>query len=152
MDSSTRAEQIQQAETLYEGPSDESIRAGHEVRDVSIRAMLWLAAAVFGVVVVVIAVLLVWMSQLEAFAVRSDPERSPLAEPGPVTAAPRLQATPVRDYLEYRRQQEETLDSYGWVDRENGIVRVPVSRAMELILEQGLPEPSGFTETAEDEP
>jgi hypothetical protein len=28
------------------------------------------------------------------------------------------------------------LDSYGWVDRERGLVRLPIERAMELTLER----------------
>src|SRR5581483_882040 len=35
--------------------------------------------------------------------------------------------------------QNEKLNSYGWIDRSNGIVRIPIDRAMDLILERGLP-------------
>jgi len=31
------------------------------------------------------------------------------------------------------------LQSYGWVDRSIGMVRMPIDRAMELVVEQGLP-------------
>jgi hypothetical protein len=37
-------------------------------------------------------------------------------------------------------EEEQELNSYGWVDAGNGIARVPIDRAMELIVEQGLPE------------
>lgn len=134
MDSSTHADPI------HEPPAEDSIRAGHEVRDVNIRVLLWLGAAVAGGVIIVLIVLQLLLSGLESSASEADPELSPLASE-PATAAPRLQSTPVHDYLEYRRQQEETLNSYGWVDRQKEVVRVPVSRAMELILEQGLPVP-----------
>lgn len=36
-------------------------------------------------------------------------------------------------------QQDAKLNSYGWVDRNNGIVRIPIDRAMELIAQRGLP-------------
>ena len=36
--------------------------------------------------------------------------------------------------------EEQELNSYGWVDAGNGITRIPIDRAMDLILEQGLPE------------
>jgi len=36
-------------------------------------------------------------------------------------------------------QQNEKLNSYGWTDRSNGIVRIPIARAMDLILQRGLP-------------
>ena len=31
------------------------------------------------------------------------------------------------------------IESYGWVDQKQGIVRVPIKRAMELLVERGLP-------------
>jgi hypothetical protein len=43
------------------------------------------------------------------------------------------QMTSIRD------RQMEKLNSYGWVDRSNGIVRIPIDRAVELILQRGLP-------------
>ena len=36
-------------------------------------------------------------------------------------------------------QEENTLYSYGWVDEKAGIVRIPIDRAMDLIVERGLP-------------
>ena len=35
--------------------------------------------------------------------------------------------------------QDQTLYSYGWVDEKAGTVRVPIERAMELIVQRGLP-------------
>lgn len=37
------------------------------------------------------------------------------------------------------KAQNDDLNSYGWVDRRNGVVRIPVDRAMDLILQRGLP-------------
>ena len=36
-------------------------------------------------------------------------------------------------------RQTEKLNSYGWVDRSNGIVRIPIDRAMDLLAQRGLP-------------
>ncbi|MCZ7648787.1 MAG: hypothetical protein M5U26_26605 [Planctomycetota bacterium] len=36
--------------------------------------------------------------------------------------------------LEVRAQHELELKTYGWVDKEKGVVRVPIERAMELLL------------------
>ncbi len=52
---------------------------------------------------------------------------------------PRLQVTPLQDLASYRAQQEQTLHSYGWVDRKNGVVRIPIERAMDLLIQRGLP-------------
>ncbi len=39
----------------------------------------------------------------------------------------------------FRLQEEQKLHSYGWVDQNAGVVRIPIDRAMELIAERGLP-------------
>jgi hypothetical protein len=52
---------------------------------------------------------------------------------------------PVLEYSEraqfgdYLAKQDLTLESYDWVDQKNGVVRIPIERAMDLIAERGLP-------------
>jgi hypothetical protein len=36
-------------------------------------------------------------------------------------------------------QEEETLASYGYVDKNAGTIRIPIDRAMDLIAQRGLP-------------
>jgi hypothetical protein len=38
-----------------------------------------------------------------------------------------------------RAAEDAALDSYGWVDKDAGIVRIPVDRAMEILAKKGLP-------------
>lgn len=38
-----------------------------------------------------------------------------------------------------RLEEENTLYSYGWVDEKAGTVRIPIERAMELLVQRGLP-------------
>jgi hypothetical protein len=35
--------------------------------------------------------------------------------------------------------RDEKLTSYGWVDKEGGVTRLPIDRAMEVMLEKGFP-------------
>jgi hypothetical protein len=37
---------------------------------------------------------------------------------------------------EQRVREAEELNNYGWADREQGVVRLPVERAMELVLQE----------------
>lgn len=55
------------------------------------------------------------------------------------TPGPRLQTQPFKDVYLLRQSERLTLDSYGWVDQDNGIVRVPIREAMRLTVERGLP-------------
>jgi len=38
-----------------------------------------------------------------------------------------------------RMEEEKTLYSYGWVDEKAGTVRIPIERAMNLLVQRGLP-------------
>jgi hypothetical protein len=42
-------------------------------------------------------------------------------------------------YAELAKKQEKALASYGWIDRQAGVVHIPIERAIDLVLEQGLP-------------
>src|SRR5205823_14080578 len=62
----------------------------------------------------------------------------------PVTPArefpqPRLLTKPGATPAELRAAEDSDLNSYGWVDRTSGIARIPIDRAMQLLLERGLP-------------
>jgi hypothetical protein len=52
---------------------------------------------------------------------------------------PRLQGQPTKDLVEMRREEDEALSTYGWVDPQAGVVRIPIDRAMDRVLERGLP-------------
>jgi hypothetical protein len=54
--------------------------------------------------------------------------------------APVLQVDPNRDLAEMRRDEENRLTSYGWVDRAHGKVHIPIDRALGLTLQRGLPD------------
>lgn len=48
-----------------------------------------------------------------------------------------------QDLEETRREADQRLHSYGWIDKDAGIARVPISRAMEIIAREGLGPESG---------
>jgi hypothetical protein len=52
---------------------------------------------------------------------------------------PRLQVSAPNDLKQYQAAQGEILNSYGWVDQKAGIVRIPIDRAMDILLQKGLP-------------
>lgn len=57
----------------------------------------------------------------------------------PLPPAPRLEARPGQTLQELRANEQARLHSYGWADEEAGVVRIPIERAMELIIQRGLP-------------
>lgn len=52
---------------------------------------------------------------------------------------PRLETDERGQLDSIRIKEEETLNSYGWVDESAGVVRIPIQQAMQRLVEQGLP-------------
>src|SRR5205823_11440163 len=73
---------------------------------------------------------------------------APFAAERPVPPPPRIQSNPGADMQSYWQSQQTLLNTYGWIDRQNGIVRMPIDRAMEVLLERGLPTRSTSTPEA----
>lgn len=108
---------------------------GYERRDFNsrliLRAALWLLAALFASFVIV-KLFADYMGGGSPGAHRTEPPHGDMA-------GPRLQANPSVDLARFRATEEERLHSYGWVDRQAGIIHMPIERAMELTAQRGLP-------------
>ena len=52
---------------------------------------------------------------------------------------PRLQTNPREDLRDLRAQEDAILGSYALVDKDRGVVRIPIDEAMKLIVQRGLP-------------
>jgi hypothetical protein len=113
----------------------------HEQSDVNIRAILGFGAALFVVAAVVHVLIYVLFGYFDSRENAKVPAEYPLAatqehrEP----PEPRLQTDPRQDLADLRAKEDEVLASYGWVDKNAGLVRIPIDAAVKLTLERGLP-------------
>ena len=126
---------------------------GYETRDANVRG-------VFGFLVVlslvlVFTALLCWalFRHFSAGQAHRAPA-SPFSETRQLPTGPQLQVNPRQDLLRFRAEQEQSLESYAWESREDGTVRVPIERAMQMLLQKGLPvavsaSPNGTSSDAE---
>jgi hypothetical protein len=112
---------------------------GYERTDANIRSIRNFIVGLF--VFIGISVLL--MIGLFRFLYRTGqadmPAPTPMEARRVLPPAPRLQISPTNDIEALRNNEERMLNTYGWVDRNAGVVRIPVSRAIDLLLERGLP-------------
>ena len=112
----------------------------HETADASVRSLV-----IFGICMsITIAITCVGMWGLFRYYAGHQtlgPPASPFtqARPLPPLGKPRLQAAPRQDLEQMLQQQNQILNSYGWVDQKSGIVRIPIERAMDVLLQRGLP-------------
>ena len=115
---------------------------GHETRDVNLRLIvISLLGLTLLIIVSLLAVqgLLVFLNTQQAGNAAPLP---PLAQEQ-MPPEPRLQASPVEDLSILRAEEDAVLNNYGWVNKEAGVVHIPIERAMELTIERGLPVRSG---------
>ncbi|HUO25888.1 MAG TPA: hypothetical protein VMU61_09480 [Candidatus Aquilonibacter sp.] len=71
--------------------------------------------------------------------VPADTRHIPRNYPETAFPNPRLEEDERDQLNQVRLKEEQTLNSYGWVDKDKGIVRIPIERAMDLIAQRGLP-------------
>jgi hypothetical protein len=119
------------------GPRDQ-LRRGHETSDANIRNLI-----IFGVGLccLVIAGLLVSGVVFHYFVGHQGlgPPASPFENVRMLPPEPRLQVSAPKDLKQYKAAQGDILNSYGWVDQNAGIVRIPIDRAMDILVQKGLP-------------
>jgi hypothetical protein len=113
--------------------------SGHEHTD----ANVWIIVK-FGIWLAISAVVIhVGLGFLFALFVKQSEEtvvEFPLAgQEHRLPAAPRLQQFPENEFHEFRLREDAVLQQYGWVNRETGVVRMPIEQAMRLAVERGLP-------------
>ena len=113
----------------------------HETSDVNIRAILGFGAALFVVAVVVHLLIYVLFGYFNGRENAKVPAEYPLAatEGHREPPEPRLQIDPRQDLADLRAKEDDVLASYGWVDKNAGIVRIPIDAAVKLTLQRGLP-------------
>ena len=125
---------------------------GYERRDANIRVLLqfgfWLA-----VLLIVVLFVMRWTFGFLSKEEPLGPPPTPFENARVLPPQPRLQVQPHMDLKTYCDQQLNGLNSYGWVDQQNGVVHIPVDRAIDKLLQQGLPtRPTGEANAAGNPP
>jgi len=99
-----------------------------------------MSAILIAVVVVISGLVGLLYIYLNASQAARNAHPPPLVEEAQgLPPGPRLQRNPVQDMQQMQTEQDAILNSYGWVDKNAGVVRIPIERAIELTLERGLP-------------
>jgi hypothetical protein len=108
----------------------------HQGTDVKFSAIIT-AAAIFVVIAafIHIGVWLLYRYVREEDRAR-DVRRTFLETKAPVPPEPRLQVDPSEEFQKYLQQEKEILNSYAWTSRADGKVRIPIDRAMDLVVEK----------------
>ena len=121
--------------TKAAGNSPECERSDADTRGVWLTA----GALLLGVVVVMLLMIALFNVLMEVHPMHRATD-SPFVAERASPPEPRLQVNPAAELQRLREAEQSLLTTYGWVDQEAGIVRIPIERAMEIVAERGLPE------------
>jgi len=125
---------------LEYGPTPPGAKYEHTDIDTSVgyKFALWLVVAMLISVGIVYGTF--WFFENQTQSADAAAQQYPLAVgQAKNPPAPNLQTQPFKDVYLLRQGEAEKLGSYGWVDKQGGIARIPIDRAMELTLQRGLP-------------
>ncbi len=115
--------------------------SNYEHTDADVRSIVRFGVWLVAVAVVTHLLLAGGFEGLKFWRTERGEARYPLAagQQQPKPPAPLLQQNPANEMATFRSQDEGALHSYGWVDKANGKVHIPIEEAIRLTLERGLP-------------
>ena|ERR1700680_510881 len=119
---------------------DRRLEHRHEHGGVNVTAIVTLA---IGLIVLTAASIFGLNGLLRHFEMRENANQAAPALSNIVASKlppePRLQDNAVQDLQQMRAAEDQILNSYGWVDQQKGVVRIPIGRAIDLLAQRGLP-------------
>jgi hypothetical protein len=119
---------------------------GYEKSDAHLKSVAMLVVLTVGIALAgVVSMWFLFGYIVERHASRDTPP-SPLADTRAPFTGPRLQVSQPQNMKAMKAAEQEVLESYHWVDRDGGIVRIPIERAIDLLADRGLPTKAGGEE------
>ena len=115
-------------------PSKESQELGYETSDAHIKPMI-----VSGIVILLLMAgsfigIIPLFKILDYYQPLFDEPTPPMASERVFQLSePRLEIAPPRQNYFYKRETNQQISSYAWIDRDMKIARIPVDRAIKLV-------------------
>ncbi len=122
-----------------QGGTGRTAGRSYERRDLRVRNIALFAVALMAVLLLAHFILRGVFAGLRERSERADRPRSPLRQARVVPPEPRLQTNPGEDLEALRRDEDRRLGTYGWIDRDHRVLRIPLDQAIDQLLRRGLP-------------
>lgn len=109
---------------------------GHETKEVSVPFVftsLW--ALIIGTFLVALLVIGIF----QFFKNTYHPDEAAKASQQVIPPAPRIDSHPAEELQSIRAREDHILNTYAVIDPKQGIVRVPIDRAIDMLSQKGLP-------------
>jgi len=116
----------------------ESLARHYEQDDVDVSAIMRFGAVIFVSAIVICLVLWIVVRTWTGHNLASEVQLPPALVTPPPVPGPGLDAQPEENLEMMLEHQNEWLHTYGWLDRDGGVVHIPIDQAMQLLVEQGV--------------
>jgi len=122
----------------------------YEHEDLSSRGVIYFMIGLAVVVVIIYVIVFGMYHFLDTYEKAHQTPISPMVTPEADTRAvthadtqafpqPRLEENERNQLRQFIEDEDRKLATYNWVDKDKGVVQIPIDRAMDLIVERGLP-------------
>ena len=140
-------EQIRNSQTPNHGTNG---HGGYEHEDLSPTGVIYFMIGLAVVVVVIYFIVFGMYRFLDTYEKAHQPAMSPMVTPQGDTRTvthdntqafpePRLEESERTQLRQIIEDQDRKLATYNWVDKDKGMVQIPIDRAMDLLVQRGLP-------------
>ena len=110
--------------------------AGHETSEVSVRFIV-ISLSVLLVGTFLVALLVIGIFRFFSYTYQT--QESAKQSQQQIPPQPRIEVEPFQQLIDVHAREEHVLSSYAWVDKQQGIVRIPIDQAIDAIAKKGLP-------------
>lgn len=122
-----------------QGGSGRTAGHTHETKDMSVKLVIWFGLALTATLIGSHFLLKEVFAGFSGWAARMDKPHPPLRMDRVVPPEPRLEEKPMGDLEGLRREEDRRLETYGWIDRNRKILRIPIEHAMDRLIQKGVP-------------
>ena len=112
---------------------------GYEVTDVPTPPIWRFLGYLFAITFASIALTYGMFQVLKSYNEAQDAPPTAMEQQRTLPSGTRLQVNEPQDLKTFRANEAKAINSYAWEDKNVKVVRIPVSRAMEIVAEKGLP-------------
>ena len=109
---------------------------GHETKEVSVP---FIFASLSALIIGAFLVSLLSVGIFQFFKNTYHPDEKARASQQVIPPSPRIDSHPAEELQSIRAHEDHILNSYAVIDPKQGIVRVPIDRAIDLLAQKGLP-------------
>ena len=128
------------AHSLHPDPDPHHEDVLFEEKDINFGHVFLTGISLLILLCAVIGFLYFYFSYLSHHRSRNSAPALPIEKSGRnLPPEPRLQQSPREDLREFRAREDETLTHYRWVNQAQGVVGIPIERAIEIVAQRGIP-------------